>query len=98
MEKLIRAGLRNPVRVTIKEKPSSESVASQRTPAALHNMYMLVKAEDKLEQLVAFITAHRKHKIMLFLSTCAAVDYFSRILPHLVTVSQVQALSLSSQC
>ena len=40
VESLIRAGLRNPVRITVKQKSiqSSEDVC-QRTPVTLHNYY-----------------------------------------------------------
>ncbi|XP_052216013.1 ATP-dependent RNA helicase DDX55-like isoform X1 [Dreissena polymorpha] len=89
VEKLIRAGLRNPVRVTIKEKSNikhenPESNNIQKTPATLNNYYMIVKPEEKLNQLVQFIQTYRKQKIMLFVGTCASVDYFSKILPGLV--------------
>ncbi|WAR03879.1 DDX55-like protein [Mya arenaria] len=78
VEKLIRAGLRNPVRVTIKEKSSRQAVSDemldiQRTPASLKNYFMIVKAEHKLDQLVYFIKSHKKQKILVFLSTCAGI-------------------------
>ncbi|XP_052798160.1 ATP-dependent RNA helicase DDX55-like [Mya arenaria] len=97
VEKLIRAGLRNPVRVTIKEKSSRQAVSDemldiQRTPASLKNYFMIVKAEHKLDQLVYFIKSHKKQKILVFLSTCAGVDYFSKILPPLVKVSQIYCI------
>lgn len=40
VEDLIRAGLRNPVSVTVKEKPTSQG-HTQRTPAQLKNFYMI---------------------------------------------------------
>ena len=97
-EKLIRAGLRNPVRVAIKEKacPNVDAVDEtsegqiQRTPAMLKNYYMIVEANEKLNQLMYFLQAHRKEKIMLFVSTCAGVDYFSKILPPMLKKSTVQ--------
>lgn len=127
VEKLIRAGLRNPVRVSIKEKARERLIARheeetqntasrgsdvqrassllknkndstgsefQRTPSTLKNYYMIVESDQKLNQLVTFVQAHRKQKIMLFLSTCAAVDYFSKILPPLLRKSQVNKDSI----
>ena len=92
-EKLIRAGLRNPVRVTIKEKLVSGDRENeeqiQRTPATLKNYYMIVEANEKFNQLLDFLQRRRKEKIMLFVSTCASVDYFSKILPPLLKYSQV---------
>ena len=38
LEKLIRAGLRNPVRITVKQ---TGSAAEQRTPSTLKNFYMV---------------------------------------------------------
>lgn len=101
VEKLIRAGLRNPVRVSVKEKSKPRSIHDdeqhqnasvpevfQKTPSSLKNYYMIVDSDQKLNQLVTFIQAHRKQKIMVFLSTCAGVDYFSKILPPLLKKSQ----------
>jgi ATP-dependent RNA helicase DDX55/SPB4 len=39
LEKLIRAGLRNPVRITVKQTGSG---ADQRTPSTLKNAYMVI--------------------------------------------------------
>ena len=39
VEKLIRAGLRNPVRINVKEK-KSEDIETQRTPSTLENYYI----------------------------------------------------------
>ena len=98
IEKLIRAGLRNPVRVAIKEKTCTNETLSvgensdekiQKTPATLKNYYMIVEANEKFNQLMNFLQAHKKEKLMLFVSTCAGVDYFSKILPPLLKYSQV---------
>lgn len=39
LEKLIRAGLRNPVRITVKQTGAG---AEQRTPSSLKNSYMVI--------------------------------------------------------
>ena len=98
LEKLIRAGLRNPVRITVKQTGSG---ADQRTPSSLKNAYMVISAvvsslrehilssiqicepNEKLSQLIHFINEHRPAKIMIFFSTCACVQYFSIVLKHL---------------
>ena len=41
MEALIRAGMRNPVRITVKEKGAVEGSKCQRTPASLQNYYIV---------------------------------------------------------
>jgi superfamily II DNA/RNA helicase len=40
VEKLIRAGLRNPVRINVKEKKTGETTV-QRTPSTLQNYYIV---------------------------------------------------------
>jgi ATP-dependent RNA helicase DDX55/SPB4 len=79
LEALIRAGLRNPVRVTVREKGGLENL-SQRTPATLKNFYLICPADQKFSYLVTFITQHRQDKIMVFMSTCACVEYFAKAL------------------
>ena len=79
VEALIRAGLRNPVRVTVREKGGVENL-SQRTPATLKNFYLTCPADQKFSYLVTFITQHRQDKIMVFMSTCACVEYFAKAL------------------
>ncbi|XP_064457975.1 ATP-dependent RNA helicase DDX55-like [Ornithodoros turicata] len=80
VEDLIRAGLRNPVCITVKEKPASGSM--QRTPALLSNYYMVCEPDEKLKVLVSFLRSRSEAKHLVFFSTCACVEYFSLILPH----------------
>ncbi|CAH1963103.1 unnamed protein product [Acanthoscelides obtectus] len=78
VQDLIRAGLRNPVLVSVSAK------ATQNTPELLNNYYILSKNDGKLASLVTFIEAKNIQKAMLFLPTCACVDYWSNVLPHLI--------------
>ncbi len=73
---LMRAGLRNPVLVNVKEK------AAQSTPKLLQNYYVLVEPEQKLNCLLNFIKDQQVKKAMLFLPTCACVEYWMEVLPH----------------
>lgn len=71
LDKLVRTGLRNPVRVVVKvestksnkNKSSSSSVSAsetttdRRTPSTLRNYYITCKAEQKLAQLIRIIDA-----------------------------------------
>ncbi|CAF1050162.1 unnamed protein product [Rotaria sordida] len=84
LEKLIRAGLRNPVRITVKQ---TGSAADQRTPSTLKNFYMICEPNEKLSQLIHFINEQRPAKIMIFFSTCACVQYFGSILKYLFRLS-----------
>ncbi|XP_036385196.1 ATP-dependent RNA helicase DDX55 [Megalops cyprinoides] len=83
LEKLVRAGLRNPVRITVKEKGVAASSA-QKTPARLSNYYMICRTEEKFNTLVAFLRQHKHEKQLVFFSTCACVEYYGRALEALV--------------
>lgn len=74
---LIRAGLRNPVLVSIKEKSTIS------TPEKLENYYTFVQPEEKFIALLAFIKAKiaENAKIMIFFPTCACVEYWLEVLP-----------------
>ncbi|XP_019938030.1 ATP-dependent RNA helicase DDX55 [Paralichthys olivaceus] len=84
LEKLVRAGLRNPVRITVKEKGVAAAAASQKTPARLSNYYTLCRSEDKFNNLVAFLRQHKHEKNLVFFSTCAGVEYYGRVLEALI--------------
>ncbi|XP_059172002.1 ATP-dependent RNA helicase DDX55-like [Physella acuta] len=88
VEKLIRAGLRNPLQITVKEKPNKAGNI-QKTPSSLENYYMLVEGDEKFSQLVRFLQEHKKDKIMVFFSTCASVDYFSKCLQQILKKCEI---------
>jgi ATP-dependent RNA helicase DDX55/SPB4 len=75
---LMRAGLRNPVEICVKEK------ANQSTPKLLQNYYMVVPPEQKFNYLLKFIESKEIKKAMLFFPTCACVEYWCEMLPHLI--------------
>ncbi|KAG1971297.1 ATP-dependent RNA helicase DDX55 [Pimephales promelas] len=83
LEKLVRAGLRNPVRITVKEKGVAAS-SVQKTPARLSNYYTICRAEEKFNTLVAFLRQHKHEKQLVFFSTCACVEYFGKALEVLI--------------
>eukprot|EP00058_Branchiostoma_floridae_P020139 XP_002605629.1 hypothetical protein BRAFLDRAFT_283402 [Branchiostoma floridae] len=91
VEALVRAGLRNPVRITVKEKNVAENV-QQRTPASLDNLYMMCRSDEKFNHLVAFLRSHGNEKHMVFFSTCAGVDYFSSALRELLKNTRVMSI------
>ncbi len=66
---LARAGLRNPVRITVRDAAggADSSAApgqggSGKTPSQLALYYALTEADDKLPRLVAFLARHAKEK------------------------------------
>ncbi|XP_036730603.1 ATP-dependent RNA helicase DDX55 isoform X2 [Balaenoptera musculus] len=83
VENLVRAGLRNPVRISVKEKGMAAS-STQKTPSRLENYYMVCKADEKFNQLVHFLRNHKQEKHLVFFSTCACVEYCGKALEALV--------------
>ncbi|XP_054468289.1 ATP-dependent RNA helicase DDX55 [Anoplopoma fimbria] len=84
LEKLVRAGLRNPVRIAVKEKGVAATAAIQKTPSRLCNYYTICRAENKFNNLVAFLRQRKLEKHLVFFSTCACVEYFGRALETLI--------------
>ncbi len=89
---LARAGLRNPRLVKVSVKGAD--LKQQATPLTLTNDYMIVRPQDKLNQLVHFLVQHREEKCMVYLLTCAHVDYFGALLPLLPGLEACSILSL----
>ncbi|CAF4804512.1 unnamed protein product [Pieris macdunnoughi] len=75
LQDLVRAGLRNPVLISVKEKSSIS------TPIALENYYIIVEPQDKFLFLLNFIRNRQMMKGLFFLPTCACVDYWADVLP-----------------
>ncbi|RYP80669.1 hypothetical protein DL769_002351 [Monosporascus sp. CRB-8-3] len=88
VEGIIRVGLRNPVKVAVKVKNlKTGGIIEERTiPASLQMTYFISPASHKIPSLVQLLDKldPRPQKSIVFLSTCAAVDYFSGILPELL--------------
>ncbi|VDK38035.1 unnamed protein product [Taenia asiatica] len=81
LDDLLRAGLRNPVRIVVKENEAPAMTHQQRTPSTLENYFLVVDPVDKLRALITFLRSHAStEKIIVFLASCAAVDYFGRLL------------------
>ncbi|XP_051972892.1 ATP-dependent RNA helicase DDX55 [Xyrauchen texanus] len=91
LEKLVRAGLRNPVRITVKEKGVA-ATSVQKTPASLSNYYTICRVEEKFNILVAFLRQHKHEKQLVFFSTCACVEYFGKALEVLIKSVTVHCL------
>ncbi|KAI1368168.1 ATP-dependent rRNA helicase SPB4 [Xylaria arbuscula] len=87
VSEIIRVGLRNPVKVSVRVKTKSGDVIEERkTPASLQMTYLTTPSQKKLPAVVRLLQhlEPRPLRSIIFLSTCAAVDYFSNILPALL--------------
>jgi ATP-dependent RNA helicase DDX55/SPB4 len=90
VDQIIRVGLRNPVRIAVKVK-SASGAEDKRTPASLQMAYSLTPPTHKFPALSKLI--HRldpiPSKAIVYLSTCAAVDYFQSLLPSLLPAGMI---------
>lgn len=77
---IVRVGLRNPVKIAVKVKSASGD--DKRTPASLQMSYLLTPPTHKFPALLALLSQldPSPQKTIVYLSTCAAVDYFQHIL------------------
>ncbi|VDL93083.1 unnamed protein product [Schistocephalus solidus] len=78
-------GLRNPLRIVVREKDTvvkkgKKLALQQRTPSTLENFFLVVEPNDKLSLLVSFLRGHAEEKVLVFFASCAAVEYFTRLL------------------
>ncbi|CAH0041376.1 unnamed protein product [Clonostachys solani] len=84
---IIRVGLRNPVKIEVRVKMKDGGVLEDRkTPASLQMAYLVKPASQKLPALAQILERLpiRPQRTIVFLSTCAAVDYFQHVLPQLL--------------
>ncbi|CAK1590026.1 unnamed protein product [Parnassius mnemosyne] len=86
LQDLVRAGLRNPVLISVKEKSTIS------TPLALENYYVIVEPQDKFLFLLNFIRNRRILKGLFFLPTCACVDYWADVLPVFLSDIKIFAI------
>lgn len=81
---IVRVGLRNPVKIAVKVK--STTGEDKRTPASLQMSYLLTPPSHKFPALVSLLSQldPTPQKSIVYLSTCAAVDYFQHVLSPLL--------------
>ncbi|CAO1620836.1 unnamed protein product [Jaminaea pallidilutea] len=94
LDQLVRVGLRNPVRVTVKVEMKGRAkangadsgVTSQeaRMPATLRNYFLVAPHHLKLLQFVRLLCTHTEQdnarRIIVFFATCRQVEYFYKVL------------------
>ncbi|KAN0090352.1 ATP-dependent rRNA helicase spb4 [Hyaloscypha variabilis] len=81
---IVRVGLRNPVKISVKVKSAAGD--DKRTPASLQMSYLLTPPTHKFPALLSLLSQLEPtpQKTIVYLSTCAAVDYFQHILSALL--------------
>ncbi|KAL8725502.1 MAG: hypothetical protein Q9181_006396 [Wetmoreana brouardii] len=95
VDQIIRAGLRNPVKIAVKVK-GAKNAEDRRTPASLSVKYVVCPASQKFPTLSKILQSLDPipSKTIVYLSTCAAVDYFQHILPVILPSRDGQPFSL----
>ncbi|KAJ1932316.1 ATP-dependent rRNA helicase spb4, partial [Kickxella alabastrina] len=82
---LVRTGLRNPVRVQVQVQDRSGRGSESRVPSTLRIGYLVSPPDRKLAQILRHIQLGGAQKYIVYFSTCAAVDYFYRLLRRLLS-------------
>jgi ATP-dependent RNA helicase DDX55/SPB4 len=72
---LARAGLRNPATISVQVANNTQII-----PSTLDNYYRIAEHDDRLSALHHFLKRKTTEKLIVFFSTCAAVDYFGHVL------------------
>ncbi|KAL1623367.1 ATP-dependent rRNA helicase spb4 [Neofusicoccum ribis] len=93
VSQLVRVGLRNPVRIAVKVKSASGAL-DKRTPASLQMNYLLTSPSHKLPAIAKLLStlSPTPQRSIIYVSTCAGVDYFQHVLPSLLTTTTVVPL------
>ncbi|KAL1128897.1 hypothetical protein AAG570_013431 [Ranatra chinensis] len=90
LDLLVRAGLRNPVVVSVRQNMEAQSIS---TPKELSNYYTICDPDKKLATLVKFLKEEAPgKKCIVFFLTCACVEYFGALLERLLPELTVFAL------
>ncbi|KAL1899948.1 ATP-dependent rRNA helicase spb4 [Ceratocystis pirilliformis] len=85
VSEIIRVGLRNPVKISVRVKSLRDGgiIEDRKVPASLEMRYIATPASHKLPALAKLLEKMEKtpQKTIVFVGTCAQVDYFQYILP-----------------
>jgi ATP-dependent RNA helicase DDX55/SPB4 len=99
---LVKAGLRNPVRVVVKVEDLSSKGNTQRTPASLEISYGICDADQKWTQVTRLLETELDQpegarKFIIYVATCACVDYFFKLLKRSPSLTAYDIHSLHGQ-
>lgn len=102
ISELVRAGLRNPVRIVVKVEDLANKGVIQRTPSTLDIDYLVCDADQKLLQTTRILESELEdqdgsRKFIIYFATCAMVDYFYKILSRLPSLKPFSFHSLHGQ-
>eukprot|EP00796_Vickermania_ingenoplastis_P006108 gene6108-4391_t len=88
---IARAGMRNPVAVTVRTgeaKPSSaggaDAASKPQIPDRLINYFAFNRASEKLDRLLGFLEERQQDKVLVYVMTCASVEWMYQALSQLL--------------
>ncbi|KAF8449871.1 P-loop containing nucleoside triphosphate hydrolase protein [Terfezia claveryi] len=90
---LVRTGLRNPVKIVVKVMGEGGDGKERRTPASLENTYIVSPSHHRLYYLRQILSPNSSllptapKKVIIYLSSCASVDYFASIFQSFIPKS-----------
>ncbi|KZF25268.1 ATP-dependent rRNA helicase spb4 [Xylona heveae TC161] len=95
VDQIVRVGLRNPVRIAVKVRGPS-GAEDRRTPASLQMTYLTTPASHKIPALSQLLGSMdpTPQKTIVYVSTCAGVDYLQHLLPALLPTVNLQKIDL----
>ena len=86
VNELVRVGMRYPFKISAKVRSQSGAL-DKRTPESLKLCYVVCKPTMKISTLNSILQETQAEKSILYVSTRAAVDYWSLVLPSILNVS-----------
>ncbi|TPX30363.1 hypothetical protein SmJEL517_g06057 [Synchytrium microbalum] len=89
VNELVKAGLRNPVSVVIKQ-PKMD--LDQRTPESLNIYHMITTYEEKLPILLNLMASNPNKKFIIYFATTACVDYFYKVITSLTELASTWSI------
>lgn len=78
LAELARAGMRNPVSVTVRLSSLNSAAtdsAKPQIPEQLSNSYAFARASEKLDRLLEYLATHKDAKVLIYVMTCASVEW-----------------------
>ena len=79
LDVLIRAGLRDPVKLVVKVSAKSQFGKEQSIPTSLSIRAVTVEAAHKWALLDTLLSEHDDQKCIVYFATCYCVDYFHKL-------------------
>ncbi|KAL9009724.1 MAG: hypothetical protein Q9173_005272 [Seirophora scorigena] len=95
VDQIVRVGLRNPVKIAVRVKGAKDE-EDRRTPSSLSMRYHMCPASKKIPTFSKLLQSLDPvpNKTIVYLSTCAAVDYFQHVLPAILPRPDGQLFAL----